>query len=127
MIDAYWAQDEATNRAIEDWVTRIIWPGEPSRIGECTCMGVLDGARPIAGMVYHNYQPNEGTIELSGAAVDRRWMTRPVIEALFSYPFDYLDLQLVVTRNSADNSRSALSAIASQGCAGAMKMNWSGH
>lgn len=80
-----------------------------ARLGYKTCwdyyrtLGVFDGSALKAVMVYHNHYPDEGVIEISGAAVDRRWLTRPVLFEMFSYPFDRLGCQLVVMRVSQNN------------------------
>ena len=66
-------------------------------------MGVIDGDQLIAGMIYHNYSPENQTIELSGAATSRRWLTRPVFKAMFSYPFEEIGCQMVVARHSQRN------------------------
>lgn len=74
--------------------------------GNCSAIGVLDADnRLVGGMVYHDWDPGAGVIEFSGAAVSPRWLTRPVLHRLFSYPFDELGCQLVATRNSARNTR----------------------
>lgn len=66
-------------------------------------LGVFDGPNLSAVMVYHNWYPKEGVIEISGAAVDRKWLTRRVLFEMFSYPFDRLGCQLVVMRVSPNN------------------------
>ncbi len=67
-------------------------------------MAVFDGDKMIAGSVYHNWQPESGVIEISSAAVSKRWLTKPVIRAMFSFPFDELGCQLVVLRVSERNT-----------------------
>jgi RimJ/RimL family protein N-acetyltransferase len=66
-------------------------------------MGVFDGNKLIAGSVYHNWQPEAGVVEISSASISRRWLTKPVIKAMFSFPFDKLGCQLVVLRVSERN------------------------
>lgn len=74
--------------------------------GPCTTMGVFkDATDPIAVMVYHNWMPENGVIEISGAATTSRWLTRPVLWEMFSYPFNQLGNQLVVMRVSERNRR----------------------
>lgn len=70
------------------WVAERI-PGCDRGFGECTAMGVERNGRLIAGVVYHSWCPEWGTIEMSGAAIDRRWMTRSVIHRLLAYPFGF--------------------------------------
>jgi len=59
----------------------------------------------VAGWVWHNWSPQAQTIEFSGAADTPRWMTRSILHELFAYAFDGIGCQLVVTRNSARNTR----------------------
>lgn len=70
-----------------------------------TSMAVLDGDRLIAGIVYNNWYPEAGVIEFHGASTTPRWLTRPVLRAMFSYPFDQIGCQLVLTRSSERNDR----------------------
>jgi hypothetical protein len=70
-------------------------------------IGVLDGdGKLIAGIVYHNWDPDAGIIEISGAAVPRKqWLTRETIKRMYSYPFHVCDCQMVVQRTPADDGR----------------------
>lgn len=71
-----------------EWVARRI-PGCERGFGDCRCLAVEHGGQIVAGVVYHNWTPEWGVIELSAAATDRRWMTRPVIHDLLAYPFGF--------------------------------------
>ena len=66
--------------------------------GPCQAMGVLDGDKLVAGVVFHNWSPEHGVIEMSAAATTRRWITRPVLQAMFGYAFDILGCQAAVAR-----------------------------
>jgi len=46
--------------------------------GRCTTIGVVDESRQlVAGLVYSNYDPDAGTIEISGAALPGvHWLSR---------------------------------------------------
>lgn len=68
-------------------------------------MAVYDGQQLLAVMVYHNWDPGAQVIEISGAAETPRWLTRPVLRAMYHYPFALLGCQMVVQRNSAKNHR----------------------
>lgn len=66
-----------------------------------TAIGIVEGERLIAGVVYHGYRPDPGAIEASLASVSPRWCTRAVLRAIFAYPFEQLRvrrLQAVVER-----------------------------
>lgn len=78
-------------------------PGCGRGFGKCKTIGVEHDGQIVAGIVYHNWNPESGVIELSSASTDRRWLTRPVIKAMFGYPFDQLQCQSVVLRVSERN------------------------
>jgi hypothetical protein len=60
----------------------------------------------IAGLVYHNWDPEAGTIEISGAALPGHfWLTRPTLARMYQYPFLQCNCQMVVQRTPADNER----------------------
>lgn len=61
-------------------------------------MAVDNDGGLIAGTLYHNWHPSSGVIELTSAAISKRWLTRPVINAMFDLPFRRLGCQMVVLR-----------------------------
>jgi RimJ/RimL family protein N-acetyltransferase len=77
--------------------------GLPGGFGPCTAIGVAHGDVVVGACVYHGYQPRFGSIEMSFASVDPRWLIGPagerkaIIRGLMGYPFD----QLKVGRVSA--------------------------
>ena len=79
--------------------------GAERGFGNCVTMGVVDGNRLIAGMVFHNYSPKSRTIELSGSATSKRWLTRSVFNAMFGYAFNQVGCQMLVARHSEHNKR----------------------
>lgn len=70
-----------------------------------TTMGVFDGETLIGVTVFHNYQPQDGVIEISGASASARWLPRGILFEKFSYIFDQLGCQLCVMRVSERNAR----------------------
>jgi RimJ/RimL family protein N-acetyltransferase len=90
------------NQAIGDFVSIEIF-GKPNQICNFCSMGVLDNDQLIAGVLYHNHYPDAGVIELSAASISKRWLTRPVLKAMFSLPFDRFGCQLCILRVSERN------------------------
>lgn len=84
------------------FVGRQIEGGERG-FGNCVVMGVVDNETLIAGVVFHNFSPENKTIELSAASISRRWLTRRVLHAMFDYAFDRAGCQMVVARHSEHN------------------------
>lgn len=73
----------------------------------CKAIGVIDEQGfLIAGMVYHNWDPDAAIIEMSGAALPGKyWLTRETLARIFGYPFQQCRCQMVVMRVQADNER----------------------
>lgn len=68
-------------------------------------LGVLRGDELIGGLIYHNWDPVAGTIEISGAATDPKWLTRETIRRMHAYPFEACGCQMVYMRVPTDNDR----------------------
>lgn len=86
------------------WVGTQIW-GRPDAFENARAMGVLrkDG-KPAAGLVFHNWDPEAGIIEISAAAVDRRWLTRRVATEAMAYAFGLCGCQMVLARYDERNT-----------------------
>lgn len=56
----------------------------------CSAIGVARNGRVIASVVYHDFQPRLGTIQLSMAAESPMWARRETIASLLHYPFRQL-------------------------------------
>jgi RimJ/RimL family protein N-acetyltransferase len=96
-----WAFAEGVNRRrLAHWVADVIWPGKNREFGNCQGMAVIEDGELIAGIIYHNYAPDEGVIEISGAGTSKRWLTRQTLRRMFAYPFEECDCQSVVMRVS---------------------------
>jgi hypothetical protein len=68
-------------------------------------MGVVDeSGRLIAGIVWHNWDPDAGIIELSGAALPKsNWLTRRTLWRMYAFPFNDCGCQMVVQRTPSDD------------------------
>lgn len=86
---------------VADWVGARLEGGERG-FGECKAMGVAHGFETVAGVVFHNWCPESGVIEISCAAENPRWMTRTVMNEAMSYAFSFC--QMVVARIHQDNT-----------------------
>ncbi|MEM6602516.1 MAG: hypothetical protein AAF621_00545 [Pseudomonadota bacterium] len=49
----------------------------------------------IAGVIFHNYNPDAGTIEFSCYAAEKKWLSRKILNQILHYPFDELGLRIV--------------------------------
>lgn len=102
MIKTVWASttvDADLNRSFSMWASRRIF-GHINGFPSATTMGVFDGHKLIAVMVYHNFDRKAGVVEISGAASDRRWLRKYVLKEMFAAPFTDMGCQSVVMRVS---------------------------
>lgn len=90
---------EPIRRFIEYHIPRCRERGLPD--GGAAIGVVNDDEELIGGIYYHDFDPDAGTIEISSAATDRRWLTRSTLKVLFTYPFEGLGCQMVAARHSA--------------------------
>lgn len=91
---------------VADWVAQLIPRCRERGFGACKAIGIVEGGMPIAGVVYHNWEPDAGIIEISGAALPGHyWCTRETIQRAYEYPFLQIGCQMVVQRNSAEDER----------------------
>lgn len=73
--------------------------------GNIQAIGFALDEQLIAGVVYQNWSPEHGVIEMSAAATSPRWLTRKSLLAIFGFPFDELGCQMVVFRIGEHNDR----------------------
>ncbi|MBK1870077.1 N-acetyltransferase [Taklimakanibacter albus] len=66
-----------------------------------TAIGVDHEDELVGGFVFSHWSPDAGTIEISYAGTNRRWLTRPVLYAAFSYVFDGIACQMAIARTPA--------------------------
>ena len=90
---------------VAEWVSHQIPHLNGSSFGPCRAIGVFNssGTKLLAGVVYHEYQPEYETCQLSMAAVSPFWATRGTIRALLSVPFDQYGVYKVWTATPAAN------------------------
>ena len=67
-------------------------------------IGVVQDSHLIYGCVYHNFDPEAGIIEMSGAALPGKyWLTRETLKRIYQYPYLQCGCQMTVMRVPADN------------------------
>lgn len=87
--------------AAAEWVAEQLGYNRP--FTSCRSMAVIHSGRIVAGLVFHDWNPEAGVIEISAAATDPRWMTRGIINEAFRYAYSILGCQMVVARTEASN------------------------
>lgn len=87
---------------IAHWVGVKLF-GNPDAFGECRALGVFSKGELIAGVVFHDWNPRHGTIEVSAYAKNRTWFRRSVINEAMRYAFNVAKVQMVCVRTAIDN------------------------
>ena len=85
------------------WVDDRLDHAGPFPVGSCQAMGVEHEGETVAGFVFHNWDPRNGIIEVSGASEHPRWATRQVVNTAMSYVFDTAGCQMLYARQHIEN------------------------
>jgi len=73
--------------------------------GPCTSGVVMQGDDVAAVLVFHNFHPEAGVIEVSAVAENAKWAQRGVLKQAFGYIYDKLQCQMAVARCDVSNGR----------------------
>ena len=93
------------DEAVAAWVARQIPHVGAVGFGACRAIAVVSGDRPVAGIVYHDYQPQARCVQISMASVSPLWAQPGTVRALLSVPFEQYGCYKVWTAIPADNER----------------------
>ena len=74
-------------QAVEGWIVPRIPHMHGGSFGLCMAAGVVRRGVMVAGVVFHEWQPEYRTLQLSMAADSPRWATADVLGGLFRYAF----------------------------------------
>jgi RimJ/RimL family protein N-acetyltransferase len=88
---------------IAAWVAERIPHVRGGSFGLCTAIGVVSNGKLLAGIVYHDFQPDHRTIQLSMAADSPMWARKSVIAGLLHYPFEQLGVYKIWTGTPIEN------------------------
>jgi RimJ/RimL family protein N-acetyltransferase len=101
VLDYVFGQDQI----VADFVASRIPECRERGFGKCKAIGIInDKGQLLGGLVYRNWHPELGTIEISGAAVPgTNWFSRRTIQIMHDYPFYQCDCQMVIMTTMADN------------------------
>lgn len=91
---------------VAQWVKERIPYLDEIDFGPCVAIGVVkEDGEPLAGVVFHDYQPQFKTIQVSVAAVSARWATHRILKNILAYPFTQLKVRKVWTATPHINKR----------------------
>lgn len=89
--------------ALAEWVGSRIPHVGGANFGPCQGLAVVNGDKMLAGIVYHDYQKDYDSIQLSMAAESPMWARRENIATLLDYPFNQLGCYRLFTIIPIDN------------------------
>ena len=82
-----------------------LWKGK-KQFGASTAIGFANKQKGIiAGVVYHNFDPDSRVIEISAYSDSPKWLSKNNLKRIFDYPFNQLNTRLVIGRCSERNVR----------------------
>lgn len=94
-------------RAVEGFVSSRIWGSEKPLAGDTAAVFVDRNGDMAAAVFFQNYDRDAGVVELTGASVSPRFLTRETLRELYSYAFDTLGCQTVIQVARADDEHQA--------------------
>ena len=98
-----YGQDEL----VAEFVARMVPHIGQWGIGKCRTVGIVDETNElIAGIIFNNFVPGAGLLELSAAALPKRqWCTRETLRVMYDFPFIQCGCQQVVNKVLASDER----------------------
>lgn len=101
MIHSTWSHP----KEVAAFVSNGLWGGR-REITNCQAVGFFNEIEGlIAGVLFHNYDPDTSAIELTAYSAHRKWLNKARVREIFRYPFDDVRLRLCVARMSEHNTR----------------------
>lgn len=77
--------------------------GNNTGFGPCASMGVSRDGNLLGAVIFHDWQPDRETVEMSVHG-EKGWISRRVVNAAMSYIFDGLNCQMVVGQAASTNA-----------------------
>jgi len=93
MLRYVYDQPETVATAVAKMIPHM--HGRP--FGKCQALGIIDEqGRMIAGIVYHNWMPEAGVVDISVAALPGTgWFSRETVWRMYAWPFIDMEAQMV--------------------------------
>ncbi len=83
-------------------LSKQIW-GVPREVAGDTILAVTKGEDIRAIVAFHNFDADNGVMEISAAGEPGRWLSRSVLKEIFGYVFKQCDCQAAVMRCDPDD------------------------
>lgn len=98
-----WNLDPEFQSLLKQWVESRIWD-DGTTLPVSQMLAVVEDGEIQAGVAFHDWNPRAGVIEISAASRNKRWLTRSVLKAIFSYVFEDIGCQLCAARVDPENT-----------------------
>jgi len=95
----------ALNKILCDYVSFRISRRPQHTFGPCGSLGIRRGDTILGVVVFHNWMPEHGIIELSAAADSAAWLCKRSIREIMTICFVQHACQQIVSRMAVDNDR----------------------
>ena len=93
-----------TNKEIAEWVSDQIWPGQGRMwTGWYGALAVFIDDVLAGAVILHDWEPEWGRVEISGASINPRSWTRGVFRELHRIVFEELGMQVVFMRTNEND------------------------
>ena len=100
MIQFVYGQDAA----VAGMVGRLV-AGRELDYGRCKTIGVVGDGGFLGGVVFYKFDPDCGTIEISGAGTHPSWLSRRTLQRIGDFVFQECGCQMVRCEVPTDNKR----------------------
>lgn len=97
-----WQPVRGSHSIIGEYVCKIVFD-DPYALDKYAAMGFFEDGELIAGVLFHNWHPESGVMEMTAGSSSKRWLNRRTLQQIMSLVFDGFKNQLVVMRVSDRN------------------------
>lgn len=97
-----WQPCRGPHSVIGEFVCDIVF-GDPHALDRYAALGFFEDGKLVAGVLFHNWYPQNGVMEMTAGSKSRKWLTRRTLYELMELVFDGFGNQLVVMRVSERN------------------------
>lgn len=79
-------------QAVTGYMSVLIW-GKTRPMPDGTALLITHRDKALGAVLFHNWHPDHGTVEISIASTSPRWLTKKTIRAMADYVFNTLKAQ----------------------------------
>lgn len=103
MIHPVFAANDDERWQLNKWCANEFWPGQDKSFENFQALAIIDEDTLIGCVLFHHYNDEYGTIELTIASTSKRWLSRETIQKMADYIFEQANCQAAVVRTAQEN------------------------